>query len=106
MRLAPISSCRVFSMILTRPTRVTRSTSWPAFGATYVDFYSVINGNVDTLTNHQVPGGGHANQAGYDALALALEGAVVPEPASVVMLAIGLAGTLGYGWRRRRVITA
>jgi lysophospholipase L1-like esterase len=78
----------------------------PAFGATYVDFYSVINGNVDTLTNHQVPGGGHANQAGYDALALALEGAVVPEPASVVMLAIGLAGTLGYGWRRRRVITA
>jgi lysophospholipase L1-like esterase len=73
----------------------------PAFGATYVDFYSVINGNVDTLTNHQVPGGGHPNQAGYAALAGALEGAVVPEPASVVMLGIGLAGLAVVGLRRR-----
>jgi lysophospholipase L1-like esterase len=74
----------------------------PAFGATYVDFYSVVNGHVLDLTNHQVPGGGHLNQAGYSAVALALD-AAVPEPASLAMLGVGLVGVAGYGWRRRRV---
>ena len=68
----------------------------PAFGATYVDLYDVINGHAAELTNP----GGHANEAGYAALALALD-AAVPEPASLAMLGIGLAGLAGYGRRRR-----
>jgi lysophospholipase L1-like esterase len=60
----------------------------PAFGATYVDFYSVVNGHVSELSNI----GGHLNQAGYNAVALALDAAVVPEPSSMVMLGIGLIG--------------
>ena len=62
-------------------------------GATYVDFYSVIHGHVLELTN-QRPETHHMNQAGYAAVAGALESATVPEPASVAMLAIGLAGML------------
>jgi lysophospholipase L1-like esterase len=69
----------------------------PAFGATYVDFYSVINGHATELTNPN----GHANQAGYAALALALD-AAVPEPASLAMLCIGLAGLLGGRCRRQK----
>jgi hypothetical protein len=72
-----------------------------AFDSTYVDFYSVINGHVLELTNYSiVPGGGHLNEAGYAAVAQALDLAAVPEPASVVTLAIGLIGILGYRWRR------
>jgi hypothetical protein len=70
-----------------------------AFDSTYVDFYSVINGHVLDLTNHDVPGGGHLNEAGYAAVAQALDLAAVPEPASVVTLAIGLIGILGNQWR-------
>jgi lysophospholipase L1-like esterase len=68
-----------------------------AFGSTYVDFYSVINGHVLELTNHDVPGGGHLNEAGYAAVAHALDLAAVPEPASLVMLGIGFIRVLGYG---------
>ena len=67
-------------------------------GSAYVDFYSVIHGNVLQYTNHGVSG--HLNQAGYAAVALTLDAAAVPEPASVAMLGIGLVSTLGYGRRR------
>lgn len=66
----------------------------PSFGATYVDFYSVINGHQLTLANYNVPGGGHLNQAGYAAVALALDAAAVPEPRSIIMLAVGVVGLL------------
>ena len=62
----------------------------PAFGATYVDFYSVINGHAAELTNPN----GHANEAGYAALALALDAAVVPEPTSLLMMSVGISGLI------------
>jgi lysophospholipase L1-like esterase len=74
----------------------------PTFGATYVDFYSVINGNVPELTNYHDGQGGHMNEAGYAAVALAME-AAVPEPASFMMLGSGWIGLAAYGWRRRKV---
>jgi lysophospholipase L1-like esterase len=74
----------------------------PAFGATYVDFYSVIHGNELTLGNYQIPGGGHLNQAGYAAVALALDAAAVPEPSSLSMLAVGVVGPLAYRRRLKR----
>ena len=52
------------------------------------------------LTNYRNGQGGHLNQAGYAAVAQALDLAAVPEPASLVTLAIGLIGMLGYRWRR------
>jgi hypothetical protein len=33
---------------------------------------------------------------------LALNGATVPEPSSLVLVAAAVLGLLGYGWRRRR----
>jgi lysophospholipase L1-like esterase len=74
----------------------------PAFGATYVDFYSVINGNVPELTNYNNGQGGHMNEAGYAAVALALDAAAVPEPASFVILGIGFIGLAAYGLRCRK----
>lgn len=32
--------------------------------------------------------------------------ALVPEPASIILCGIGAGGLLGYGWRKRRVVTA
>jgi lysophospholipase L1-like esterase len=69
------------------------------FGATYVDFYSVIHGHENELTNHDIAPGGHLNQTGYDAVARALGAAAVPEPGSMVLVAIGAAGLMA--WRRR-----
>jgi lysophospholipase L1-like esterase len=73
----------------------------PAFGATYVDFYSVINGNVPELTNYNDGQGGHMNEAGYAAVAHALDLATVPEPSSFILLATGAAALLAGRCRRR-----
>jgi hypothetical protein len=72
-----------------------------AFGATYVDFHSVINGHVPELTNYN-EGSGHLNQAGYAAVALALDAAAVPEPTSLSLLAVGVVGLLVYRRRGKR----
>jgi lysophospholipase L1-like esterase len=73
----------------------------PAFGATYVDFYSVINGNVPELTNYNDGQGGHLNEAGYAAVAHALDLAAVPEPSSFILFATGAAVLLAGRYRRR-----
>lgn len=73
----------------------------PAFGATYVDFYSVINGNVPELTNYNDGQGGHLNEAGYAAVALALEAAAVPEPSSYILGGMASLTGLGLAWMRR-----
>ena len=73
----------------------------PSYGATYVDFYSIIHGNAATLAN--ASGSNHLNQAGYAAVARALDAAVVPEPASAVLLGLGTAAVgCGVVTRRRR----
>ena len=59
-----------------------------AFGATYVDFYSIIHGHETQLVNPT--GAAHLNQAGYAAVALALDAAAVPEPSSLLMLGLGV----------------
>jgi lysophospholipase L1-like esterase len=71
-----------------------------AFGATYVDFYSVIHGQEHQLTNYDI-GGGHLNQAGYAAVAEALAAAAVPEPRSLTLLATGAVVLLVAHNRRR-----
>ena len=72
-----------------------------AFGATFVDLAPSFLGKELQLTNIGI-GDVHPNQAGYAVIAADLTQAAVPEPASVAMLGIGLAGVLGYGWRRRK----
>lgn len=71
----------------------------PSFGATYVDFYSVIHSNVTLYAN--ATGNGHLNQAGYAAVALALDATAVPEPASLLLLSLGLAGLAASRLRAR-----
>lgn len=60
-----------------------------AFGATYVDTYSLFDGNQLTLTNIAT-GDYHPNQAGYDAIAAAMFRAV-PEPSTLTTLALAFA---------------
>jgi lysophospholipase L1-like esterase len=69
-----------------------------AFGATFVDLYPLFAGRELELTNIG-SGDAHPNRAGYAVIADALAQAV-PEPASVVVMAVGLVGLLRMGWRR------
>jgi lysophospholipase L1-like esterase len=62
-----------------------------AIGATFVDLEPSILGRELQLTNIGT-GDIHPNQAGYAVIAAELSQAVVPEPASVLMLAVGLLG--------------
>jgi lysophospholipase L1-like esterase len=71
------------------------------FGATYVDFYSVVHGHEAELTNATLVPGGHANQTGYDALARALAAAAVPEPGGLTLLAIGASVLLAARYLHR-----
>lgn len=70
------------------------------FGATYVDLYSAFDGRELALTNIAT-GDVHPNQAGYALIAASLGAASVPEPASIVSMALGLGG-LGAAWLSRR----
>lgn len=75
------------------------------FGATYVDTYDLFNHNEMAFTNI-LSDDVHPNQLGYALIAEALLAAsppnAVPEPASVAMLGLGLAGAAGLAWRRRK----
>jgi lysophospholipase L1-like esterase len=76
-----------------------------AFGATFVDLYPLFAGRELELTNIG-SGDVHPNQAGYEVISGALSGAVVPEPSSLPLVAIGVVGPLGYACRHRRIAIA
>lgn len=69
------------------------------FGATYVDLYTPFVGRELELTNIGV-GDVHPNRAGYEVIGSALVAASVPEPSSVLSLAIGVAGVVMLAGRR------
>ena len=72
-----------------------------AFGATYVDTYDAIKGHElqDTLI---ASGNVHPNQQGYNAIAASMEAATVPEPSTILVLGVGLAGWAVLNRRRAR----
>ena len=74
------------------------------FGAKYVDTLSLIDGNELALTNIGT-GDVHPNQAGYALIGSALNSASVPEPSSLISLAIALGGVGVASLRRRRLAT-
>jgi len=67
--------------------------------ATHVDFDSVICGHEADYANATGPG--HLNQAGYAAVARAIDAAVVPEPASRFLMAGGHVGVAVLGRRAK-----
>src|SRR5262249_40302952 len=74
------------------------------FGATYVDLYPQFDGRELALTN-VATGDIHPTQAGYAVIASSLTAASVPEPASVVSMALGL-GAVGAARLSRRRFAA
>jgi hypothetical protein len=66
-----------------------------AFGAITVDLEPPFLGHALQLTNIAT-GDTHPNQAGYAVIAAEL-GAAVPDPSSVLMLALGVAGSWWAG---------
>ncbi|WP_165227224.1 GDSL-type esterase/lipase family protein [Aquisphaera insulae] len=73
------------------------------FGATYVDTYSLFVGHELEFTNIAT-GDFHPNALGYAAIGAALSSAAVPEPSSVISLALGIAGAAVVA--RRRTLAA
>ena len=70
------------------------------FGATYVDTYTKFLGNEGTYTNI-LGGSGNISPTslGYSAIAAQLNSTVVPEPSTLFIAGLGLAG---LAWRHRR----
>jgi hypothetical protein len=61
------------------------------------DPFGPRNATLTIVTDQNAPFG----SAG-DAFSFQLQGLVVPEPSSLALLALGAAGAVGYGWRRKR----
>jgi len=73
----------------------------PLFGAKYVDVYSVIAGKEHELTLIDEGYNVHLNDAGYAAAAARLTAAAAPEPGTLALCVIGVAGAAGFRRLRR-----
>jgi lysophospholipase L1-like esterase len=70
-----------------------------AFGAHYVDVYAALNG-LALQDTYIASGNVHPNAAGYAAIAAQLESTAVPEPSTILILTVGLAGWMAFSRRR------
>jgi hypothetical protein len=78
------------------------------------EYYAAINWHFAAGTGapgtwNDTPVGGTSGFSGNSNgpyYAIAEVSAAAPEPASMALLGIGIAGMAGYGWRRRKLATA
>ncbi len=77
------------------------------YKATYVNTYTSFLGHEGTYTNI-LGGTGNINPTGpgYSAIAAQLNSTVVPEPSTLLIAGLGLAGLVARSWRRRSGLAA
>jgi len=73
----------------------------PLFGARYVDVYSAVAGKEHELTLIDEGYNVHLNDAGYAVAAERLVATATPEPGTLALCAVGLAGAAGFRRLRR-----
>jgi hypothetical protein len=72
------------------------------YGFLTQDTYSFDNPSQNSVWTNQTNGSNGLTLGANDPWTIATAPAAVPEPSSLVMAGLGLAGLAGYGWRRRR----
>ena len=72
------------------------------FGWQTMTFPYVADAATLTFQFHRAETRGFFSEPGIDAFGIADASQPIPEPSTSLLLAAGLAGILGYGWRRKR----